>query len=199
MLEVQTGKPQEGALVIDADATALIVIDVLGDAAQSAAHDVLVPAYANAAKLARACRENDIPVIFTNDAHIPGIDRELELWGQHSIKGTPDAEVAAEMALSDRDYVIEKRRYSAFFQTGLRLLLEELGAKTLILCGWDTNICVCHTAADAYFNNFDLIVADDATATFLFGTQQGGLEQMKVCYGVRIASTDDIVAAIERA
>ncbi len=39
------------------------------------------------------------------------------------------------------DFVIEKRRYSAFFQTGLRLLLDELGVDTLICCGMDTNIC----------------------------------------------------------
>lgn len=26
-----------------------------------------------------------MPVIFTNDAHIPGLDRELVLWGTHGI------------------------------------------------------------------------------------------------------------------
>ena len=182
---------------LDAATTALLAIDILGEVEDHPAADVMAPAYAQAARLAACCREHEIPVIFTNDAHLSGIDRELVLWGEHGIAGSDEAQVAAIMKLSDEDYIIEKRRYSGFFQTGLRLLLEELGAKTLILCGFDTNICVRHTAADAFYNNFDLIVASDATATFLVGDQAQGLEEMKVCYGALIATTDEIVAMIE--
>ena len=196
MLTAESNNPLADQ-TLDPETTALLVIDVLGDVTDHPASEVLVPAYAQAARLAECCRENEIPVIFTNDAHLPGIDRELRLWGDHGLAGSEEAQVAAVMKLSDEDYIIEKRRYSAFFQTGLRLLLDELGARTLILCGWDTNICVRHTAADAFFNNFDLIVASDATATFLVGDQAQGLEEMKVCYGARIATTDEIIAMIE--
>ena len=92
---------------------------------------------------------------------------------------------------------MEKRRYSGFFQTGLRLLLDELGVDTLICCGMDTNICVRHTVADAYFNNYRIVVAGDATATFLVGNQDDGLEYMRVCYAAKIATTDEVVALLE--
>ena len=36
----------------------------------------------------------------------------------------------------------------------------------------DTNICVRHTVADAYFNNFRIVVAGDATLTFLVGDRR---------------------------
>jgi len=94
--------------------------------------------------------------------------------------------------------VIEKRRYSAFFQTGLRLLLDELGVDTLICCGMDTNICVRHTVADAYFNNFATIVVEDATATFLVGDQAEGLSYMRTCYASEIITTDQALGLLGR-
>ena len=99
--------------------------------------------------------------------------------------------------LEPTDYVVEKRRYSGFFQTGLLLLLNELDVDTLICCGMDTNICVKHTVADAYFNNFNIIVVGDATATFLVGNQEEGLEYMKVCYAAKVVDTNEAVKLIE--
>ena len=174
---------------IDPRSTAILVIDELGSLDGSPLEPVLKAPTLNTAKIARAARAKSIPVIFANDAHIKGLDRELELWGEHGIAGTPEAQTSPELEQQDGDFLIEKRRYSAFFQTGLRLLLDELGVRTLILCGFDTNICVVHTAADAYFNNFDLIVVSDATGTFLIGDQAEGLEYMNRCYAAKIIDT----------
>ena len=96
------------------------------------------------------------------------------------------------------DFTVEKRRYSAFFQTGLRLLLDELGVTTLVCTGMDTNICVRHTVADAYFNNFDVVVVSDATATFLVGDQEEGLAYMETCYAAAVVSTDEALALLGR-
>lgn len=49
------------------------------------------PAIQQTAKLTTAARAVGMPVVFTNDAHLPGIDRELALWGAHGIAGTPEA------------------------------------------------------------------------------------------------------------
>ena len=46
-----------------------------------------------------------VPVIFCNDAHLPGIDRELIIWGDHAIVGTKGAEVIPELNLCEKDYV----------------------------------------------------------------------------------------------
>ena len=182
---------------VDKDECALIVIDELGDPRGSALEDVLLPAIQNTARLASAARECGIPVIFANDAHIPGLDRELELWGEHGIAGTSEAQTCLLLDPQECDYTVEKRRYSAFFQTGLRLLLDELGVRTLICTGADTNICVRHTVADAYFNNYDVVVVSDATATFLVGDQEEGLEYMKTCYAAAVVSTDEVLAVLQ--
>lgn len=178
---------------------ALLVIDELGDPRATPLEDVLLPAIQNTARLCEAARAHGVPVIFANDAHIPGLDRELELWGPHGIANTPEAQTSPLLDPQDGDFTVEKRRYSAFFQTGLRLLLDELGVRTLICCGMDINICVRHTVADAYFNNFDVVVVSDATATFLVGNQAEGLEYMKACYAAAVVDAREARAIIERA
>lgn len=180
----------------DASKAALLVIDLLGDPRGGALEGVLLPPTENAGKLADAARKAGMPVIFANDAHIPGLDRELALWGDHGIAGTPEAQTSPQLNQQEGDFVIEKRRYSAFFQTSLRLLLDELGVKALICCGVDTNICVRHTVADAYFNNYEIIVVEDATATFLVGNQADGIDYMKVCYAAAIVNTEKAVELI---
>ncbi len=182
---------------LDVKKAALLVIDVLGDPTGGPLEGVLLKPTENAARLASAARKAGVPVIFANDAHILGLDHELALWGNHGIAGTPEAQTAPQLEQQEGDFLIEKRRYSAFFQTGLRLLLDELGVETLVCCGMDTNICVRHTVADAYFNNFNIVVAHDATATFLVGNQAEGLDYMRVCYAAAIVSTDEAVAFIE--
>ena len=182
---------------IDRAKCALLVIDELGDPTGTPLEDALLPSILQTAKLTEAARKVGMPVIFTNDAHIPGIDHELALWGTHGIAGTPEAQTSPLLDPQPTDYVVEKRRYSGFFQTGLLLLLNELGVDTLICCGMDTNICVKHTVADAYFNNFNIIVVGDATATFLVGDQEEGLEYMRTCYAAKIINTDEAVGLVE--
>lgn len=182
---------------VDPATCAVLVIDELGDPSAGSLSDTLLPPTLATARIVDAAHAAGVPVIFTNDAHIKGLDRELELWGDHGIAGSPDAQVSPQIAVDSADFIVGKRRYSGFFQTGLRLLLDELGVDTLICCGMDTNICVRHTVADAYFNNYRIVVAGDATATFLVGNQDDGLEYMRVCYAAKIATTDEVVALLE--
>lgn len=197
MLGDENNQDQINLEDIDPSRCALLVIDELGDPTGGPLEDVLLPAILQTARLTEAARAAGMPVIFSNDAHIPGLDRELELWGPHGIAGSPDAQTSPQLGLAEGDYVVEKRRYSGFFQTGLRLLLDELGADTLICCGMDTNICVRHTVADAYFNNLRTIVVSDATATFLVGDQASGLEYLKVCYASKVVTADEALRLIE--
>lgn len=184
---------------LDKGRCALLVIDVLGDptALPSPLREAMLPVVENAARLCDAARGAGVPVVFTNDAHIPGLDRELDLWGEHGLAGTPQAQPAPQLKCGEGDYVVDKRRYSGFFQTGLRLLLDELGVDTLLCIGMDTNICVRHTVADAYFNNFRIVVAGDATLTFLVGDQDEGLAYMETCYAAKVVPTREAVAFLE--
>ena len=189
-------KPQETpwqqSSEIDLSKTAVLVIDVLGGA--EGPIPVLADPAKNAVKIVKAARTRLVPVIFCCDAHIPELDLEIELWGQHGIAGSEAAKPLADFDVQKSDFVVPKRRYDAFFMTDLGLTLRELGVNTLIVFGFDTNICVLQTLAGAYFRGYKTIVAADACGTFLIGTQADGLAYFSRCYDSRIVDTQTVLA-----
>lgn len=180
---------------IDLAKTAVLVVDVLGG--EGGVVPGLETMAENAAAIAKAARKAGVPVVFSCDAHVPGLDKELELWGEHGIAGTDAAQPLALLEAGEGDYIVPKRRYDGFFQTDLDLTLRELGADTLIVCGADTNICVLQTLAGAYFRTYKTIVAADACGTFLIGTQEAGLEYFSRCYDSRVVSTATVLGYLE--
>lgn len=191
-LPVAQDTPWQKSDEIDLSRSAVLVVDVLGGSNEVL--PVLADMVANSVAIVKAARAAGVPVIFADDAHVPGLDRELELWGDHGIAGNEDAKPAATFEVGEGDYVIPKRRYDAFFQTDLDLTLRELGVDTLIVVGADTNICVLQTLAGAYFRAYKTIVAADATATFLIGTQEYGLEYFSRCYDSRVVDTARVLS-----
>ena len=84
---------------------------------------------------ARAC---NIPVIFIQEVHRPDlIDFGRELDGDedvHCLEDDPRTDIAVkEMDFRPNDYLIRKRRYSAFFGTDFEILLRGLKVATLLL------------------------------------------------------------------
>lgn len=176
---------------IDLSSTAILVIDVLGGS------DPVPEAFAEpvsaCVSIVKAARAKGVPVIFSDDNHISAYDRELELWGEHGIRGTQGSEPVAAFDLQPSDIVIPKRRYDGFFQTDLDLTLRELGIDTLIAVGADANICVLQTLAGAYFRGYRTIVPADAVWTFLVGTYEGALEYYSRCYDTRVVESKTIL------
>lgn len=187
------------ALALDPKTTAVLVIDLLVSKGTDAvynpdpAEQVVVD---QATRVVDAARAAGMPVIFCDDAHLPGIDRELALWGEHGVAGSTEPNPALRAGSGPRDFVITKRRYSGFFGTDLDLTLRELGVTTLVAVGEDTNICVLHTLADAFYLGYRTVLAEEATRTFLCGTQEGALDHMRKCFGTTVTSVEQVLAAL---
>ena len=184
---------------MDKKKTAIIVVDMLNDFVTGALGcergQAIVP---KTAKLLDAARDAGVPVIFSNDCHLKGIDHELKLWGDHAIAGTKGAEVIPELKLSEKDYVVPKRRYSGFFRTDLELLLKELGIDTVIMTGLHTHMCVRHTSADAYCLGYNVLVASDATDSFTEEDYKGGIEYLKNVYAAEVYTVDELVEMFKK-
>ncbi len=184
---------------IDPKTTAVLVIDLLVTGNTDTLYKPS-PAEAgvvrNAKRVVDAARKAGMPVMFCNDQHIPGIDKELELWGEHGIRGMAVTNPALRAGTGKLDFIIPKRRYSSFFGTDLDLLLRELGIRTVVAVGEDTNICVLHTLADAFYLGYESVVVEDATRTFLCGTQEAGIEHFVKCYGSTIVSTSEFTEVL---
>lgn len=148
-------------------------------------------------KLIEAARKHNVPVIYSNDAHYPQDVEVVAKWGKHAIKGTKGAEVIPELKPTAKDYIVEKRTYSGFYETGLDPLLRSLyrgeGAKTIILGGLHTNICVRHTAADAFFRGYKIIIAKDGVEAFTREDQKQGLKYLEYVYNAKAMTVDQIV------
>ena len=135
---------------------ALIVIDIqAGSFVEKEVRAIdHMPAYAQRMTKARQAidkaRDAGIPVIFIQEVHRPDlVDFGRELDGSediHCLEDDPNTEIAvAEMGFRANDYLIRKRRYSAFFGTDFEILLRGLKVDTLLLCGGLTDVCVHYT------------------------------------------------------
>jgi nicotinamidase-related amidase len=183
--------------------TAIVVLDMLNDFVGGKLKcercDKIIP---NIKTLIQAARRKGVPVIYSNDAHLPVDEEVVERWGKHAIKGTKGAHVIPQLKPAAKDYVLEKRTYSGFHETGLDMLLRDLykgeGVKTVILTGLHTNICVRHTAADAFFRGYKVIVPKDAVEAFTQKEHEEGLNYLKDIYSAKIMTTSQIAKEIEK-
>lgn len=185
------------------DNKAIIILDMLNDfvtgdlKCDRALH--IIP---NLKRLLTAARKHNVPIIYSNDAHLLVDEEVVERWGKHAIKGTKGAEVIPELGPTAKDYVVEKRTYSGFHETGLDMLLRSLyhseGVKTVVLTGLHTNICVRHTAADAFFRGYKIIVAEDGVEAFTQEDHEQGLKYLKNIYNAKIMAVDEIIRGFSR-
>jgi len=172
---------------------AVVVIDMLNDFVTGELKceraQKIIP---NIKRLIESARKKGFPVIYSNDAHLQ-TDFELGKWGKHAMKGTEEAKVIPQLKPEKKDYLLEKRVYSGFFETGLDSLLRNLKVDTLILTGLHTNICVRHTAAGAFFRGYKIKVPKDATDAFTEKDYKEGLQYLKEVYNAEITETDKII------
>jgi nicotinamidase-related amidase len=173
---------------------ALIVVDMLNDfvtgnlACERAQR--IIP---NISRLADASRRVGDIVVYSNDAHLPEVDAEFKIWGPHAVAGTRGAQVIPELTPRAGDFIVPKRRYSGFFNTDLNLVLLEHGVKSVVLTGLHTNICVRHTAADAFLYGYEIFVPENGVDSFTEKDHVEGLEYLKRVYGARITTAEELI------
>ncbi|GGJ90614.1 isochorismatase [Lentibacillus kapialis] len=129
----------------------------------------------NVVSITKSFMAADDFVVFAIDAHEEGdkFHPESELFPPHNIIGTDGQElygtlasVYAEHKNKSNVYYFDKTRYSAFAGTDLEIKLREREIEEIHLVGVCTDICVLHTAVDAYNKGFNIVVHQDAVASF---------------------------------
>jgi nicotinamidase-related amidase len=143
-------------------------------------------------KLLDAARSRMIPVVYVCDSHFAN-DPEMKIWGKHAMRGSSGAEIIKPLAPITGDYVLEKRVYSAFHETGLELLLHDLGVDSVVIAGLLTEICIRHTAADAFMRGFDVRVPRDCVEALTEKKQKEGLEYLRKMYGAEITDSSKLI------
>ncbi len=179
---------------------AVLVIDMLHEFVRgrlrSPQAERIVP---NVRRIVEKAREVKVPVIHVVDAHLPTDIEVRVIWGHHAMKGSPEARIIEELEpRTDLEFVLEKRWYSGFRDTGLDVLLRDLNVSELIVTGIATNVCVLHTVADAVYHRYRVYVVRDATAAIGIvdsadNEHEYALTYMSVVYRASVIDTEEAV------
>ncbi|MFD1888302.1 cysteine hydrolase family protein [Paenibacillus wenxiniae] len=177
---------------------ALIVIDYTNDFVDGKL-PVGEPGIAIESKIA------DITEQFVNSGHwvVMAVDLheeqdpfhpETNLFPPHNIRGTEGRELYGRLKSvyeqhREQIYWMDKTRYSAFAGTDLELRLRARGITDLHLIGVCTDICVLHTAVDAYNKGFNIVVHEDAVASFNPAGHLWALEHFRSTMGAKVVQS----------
>ncbi|MDR0791878.1 MAG: cysteine hydrolase [Chitinophagaceae bacterium] len=141
-------------------------------------------------KLIVKCRELNIPIIYTVHTTDPQYC-PLEIAAFPFLKdsgmraGTDGIKVVDDLMPSANDIVLYKRRFSAFYQTDLEVILRNINAPsppvdTIIICGTVTNICCESTARDAFFRDYKVVFGSDICSADDKNVHDATLKNMEI-------------------
>ncbi|GIO23051.1 cysteine hydrolase family protein [Oceanobacillus sp. J11TS1] len=130
-----------------------------------------------------------------DDSHHP----ESKLFPPHNIRDTKGRSLYGSLqevykANQDKEnvYYMDKTRYSAFAGTDLEIKLRERNIEEVHLVGVCTDICVLHTAVDAYNKGFRIVVYQDAVASFNQAGHDWALGHFEGSLGAKVEKFRDV-------
>lgn len=186
------------------DKSALLVIDMQNGFLNPASPLFIAGAPATVgacAKVIKACRKNGTPVFFvTREYYTDGSNVEhtrYDAWmkgGKPLSAGCPEnisTAMPAEFGRDETDYHLIKPRYSAFFATGLDMILRRKGIGHVILAGTTTPNCIRTTCYDAICLDYSVTVLSDCTSSVTEEIQQSNLRDM-ANIGAKIICSDEL-------
>lgn len=188
--------------------TALLVID-MQNGFLSPASPLFIPGapatVPACGRLIAACRERGVPVIYVTRAYrADGSDVEkprLAAWREGGRPLSPGCSPEISQAMpadwGEGDYHVVKPRYSAFFATGLDLLLRRLGVQAVLLAGTTTPNCIRATCFDALSLDYDVTVLSDCTSSAAEEIQQSNLRDM-AALGAEVCTSEAWIRAHKR-
>jgi nicotinamidase-related amidase len=181
-------------------ATAFIVVDMVRDFTDPEGlvfypqNREILPRIARALEF---CRKQDMLIVFMQHCYRKDkYDRNLVTMRPNCIEGSGGENIDPSLHVDPaKDYVIKKRRYSAFFGTDLDLVLREHGIKNVVVVGTKTNCCIRATVTDAYNLDYRVIVLSDCVATNSDEVNAVHLTDIRKYLGT-VMTTDAFVSAV---
>lgn len=183
---------------------ALLVIDIqqedfvgMPDDEKEAAKDKRWQCILNGKRVLDFFRKNKLPVIQIKELHredMIDFGRELDgSEGIHCMENNPLSDYARLTYPIKGEYLITKRRYSAFFGTDLEILLKGLKVDTLYLIGGLTDVCIHYTAVDAHQHDYHIRVVTDAVVGSSARAHSYALEAIKYLQKDALISVSEII------
>ncbi len=204
--------PEPDDIVLNSEDTALIVIDIQNTylepkdtAAENEAwqpffkrmNEVVIP---NTARLVERCRANGTEVIFARIACLKqdGRDRSLSQKkpGFNYLllpKDRPDSQIVSQLTPQDDEITVLKTTDSALTGTNLRLILHNMGIKSIVIAGIFTDQCVSSTVRSLADESFNVVVVEDCCAAATMELHRHELEVINMIY-CHVVQLDEVLA-----
>lgn len=152
-------------------------------------------------RLLEAFRERDMEVIYTRIESLTrdGRDRSQEhkALGIHCPPGSQEAQILEEIAPQDDEIVLSKTCGSVFNGTMIDYILRNIGIQNLVVVGVVTSGCVEISVRDAADRSYEVIVVEDACATWSEAMESAAIWAMDEIYA-KAKCTDDVLHMLEQ-
>lgn len=108
------------------------------------------------------------------------------------------AAIVDELAPAPQDIKVDKYRISGFWDTPLDSILRNLGVRSILFAGVNTDQCVLHSLTDANFLGYGCILLEDCCATTSpdFCTE-ATIWNVKKCFGF-VTDSGAVIASLGR-
>jgi ureidoacrylate peracid hydrolase len=117
-------------------------------------------------------------------------------WEGMCVEGSPESEIHPDIAPLPGEKVVDKHRYSAFYNTDLETVLRCLKIEDLVIAGITTNMCCESTARDAYYRDYRVFFPADATGSINEDMHMGSL--LNLAFGFAfVCGTGEIVKSLK--
>lgn len=142
-------------------------------------------------------RQNGIECLFariachTKDGRDRSLSQKMPGWNNLLLpKDEQPSQIAPELAPVGDEIVVTKTTDSALTGTNLRLILTNLGIKTVVCCGIFTDQCVSSTVRSLADESFNVVVIEDCCAAGSDELHQKELEIINMIYCHVMSSTE---------
>lgn len=184
---------------MNTDQTALLIIDLQKESGYGLIN--LDNVISNCKELIAHARKVNIPIIYTrqinrHDGIGLSFQEPLDKKGQPVFynSSTENIEIMDGIKPEKNDIIIDKYRWSAFFETSLDLMLKGLKVKNLIIGGLVTDGCLMTTVFDAYFRNYKINLVKDICSTSNTGAHMSSILIMcNWVYGIEVLDTMEMI------
>ena len=158
----------------------------------------LEPAIRAIEKIRDAAAKTNVPVLFSVQPGEQTMEERgllRDMWGEGIVRH-PELQTIALQPPREKDIVVYKHRYSAFFDTALADEMQARGRDQLIITGVYAHIGCLATAVDAFMRGIQPFFVADATADFSREDHDIALRQVARTCGV-VTSSAAIVESLE--
>jgi nicotinamidase-related amidase len=207
---------EPGALSIDIDRTAVLMIDMQRDFLEPGGFgetlgnnvSLLAAAIEPCKALLSGARKRNMLIVHTREGHRPDLSDAPKAkvergapsmrigargpMGRILVRGEPGHDIVPGLYPRGGEPIIDKPGKGAFYATDLQSILQNRRVENLIVCGVTTEVCVHTTVREANDRGYRCLVPADCCGSYFPEFHEVGLRMIKAQGGIFGWVTDSI-------